>query len=563
MTIRRLRLISGLTLFVFLATHLINHALGLVSLGALEAGREVFLALWRNLPATLWLYGALTLHAGLALWALYQRRRLALPPWEWAQLLFGLAIPLLAVQHVFGTRVAHELLGTRDSYAYVLQVYWVLDPWLVPRHVALVLIAWGHGCIGLHFWLRLKPGYARWLPVTYGAAIVLPLVALLGFMVAGLEVRRLAADPQWLAALRAEAGMPDQAGRDQMAWLFGLFLAAYLSLLVLTLIARLLRNAWDRRKGAIYVTYPSGRRIAAVAGTSILDVSRAAGIPHASVCGGRGRCSTCRVRVAVGYEALPAPDDAEQRVLARVGAPPRVRLACQTRPTADVEVVPLLAPGADVTAARSRPGYLQGDEREIAILFADIRGFTTLSENRLPYDVVFLLNQYFRAMGEAVEEAGGRLDKFIGDGVMALFGIEKGAADGSRRALDAARRMSLRLAEMNAVLRDDLPEPLRIGIGIHSGPVIVGEMGYGAAVSLTAVGDTVNTASRLEALTKQFEAQLVVSEPVLQAAQAVLPGFPREDIELRGRRSTLTVVAVKDARRLKLDETPARTAPAG
>ncbi|MDJ0944618.1 MAG: adenylate/guanylate cyclase domain-containing protein [Kiloniellales bacterium] len=547
--IRRLRLISGLTLFVFLTTHLINHALGLVSLSAMEAGREAFLALWRNLPATLWLYGALLVHVGLAFWAVYQRRRLVMPPWEWVQLLFGLAIPLLAVQHVFGTRVAHELLGTEDSYAYVLQVYWVLDPGLVPRHVALVLIAWGHGCIGLHFWLRLKSWYPRWLPVTYALAIVLPLVGLLGFMVAGLEVRRLAEDPQWLAAL------PDAAGRDRLDWIFRLFLAAFLSLLALTVIARQLRNAWEGRRGAIQVTYPNGRRIAAAAGASILEVSRAAGIPHAAVCGGRGRCSTCRVRVAAGLEALPPPDDAERRVLARVEAPPQVRLACQTRPTADVEVVPLLAPAADATAARSRPGYLQGDEREIAILFADIRGFTSLSENRLPYDVVFLLNQYFRAMGEAVEEAGGRLDKFIGDGVMALFGIERGLADGSRRALDAARRMSLRLAEMNAVLRGDLPEPLRIGIGIHSGPVIVGEMGYGPAVSLTAVGDSVNTASRLEALTKELEVQLLVSEPVVRAAGLALPGFPRQALELRGRKGALTAVAVKDARRLDLDGT--------
>ncbi len=551
--IRRLRLISGLTLFVFLASHLINHALGLISLPVLEAGREVFLAIWRNLPATLWLYGALLVHAGLAFWALYQRRRLAMPPWEGVQLIFGLAIPLLAVQHVFGTRGAHELLGTEDSYAYVLRVYWDLDPWaLLPRHVALVLVAWGHGCIGLHFWLRLKSWYARWLPVTYGLAIVLPLLGLLGFMVAGLEVRRLAEDPQWLAALQATAGLPDQAGLDRLDWLFRLFLAIYLSLFVVTLVARQLRNVWDQRRGAVHVTYPSGRRIPAIAGATILDVSRAAGIPHASVCGGRGRCSTCRVRVTSGFETLPEPDEAEQRVLARVGAPPQVRLACQTRPTADVEVAPLLAPAADPSAARRRPGYLQGDEREIAILFADIRGFTSLSEHRLPYDVVFLLNQYFRAMGEAVEEAGGRLDKFIGDGVMALFGIERGPADGCRRALDAARRMSLRLAEINTVLRGDLPEPLRIGIGIHSGPVIVGEMGYGPAVSLTAVGDTVNTASRLEALTKELQVQLVVSEPVVRAAGVSLPGFPRQDLELRGRKNALTVIAVNDARRLEL-----------
>ncbi len=161
---------------------------------------------------------------------------------------------------------------------------------------------------------------------------------------------------------------------------------------------------------------------------------------------------------------------------------------------------------------------MQGSEREIAILFADIRGFTALAEGRLPYDVVFVLNRYFSAMGRAIESAGGRVDKFIGDGVMALFGIESGAQAGCREALAAARLMSERLAELNSSLRAELDRPLRIGIGIHCGPVIVGEMGYGNAAAITAIGDAVNTASRLEALTKDYDCELVVSDETVARA---------------------------------------------
>ena len=139
----------------------------------------------------------------------------------------------------------------------------------------------------------------------------------------------------------------------------------------------------------------------------ILDASRTAGIPHASVCGGRGRCSTCRVRISRGLAQLPPASDAERRVLARVGAPPDVRLACQARPMRDVTVEPLLAPSvapADAFGTDVR----QGHEQELAVLFADLRGFTRMAEHKLPYDVVFFLNRYFEAVGRAITQRGRR-----------------------------------------------------------------------------------------------------------------------------------------------------------
>jgi adenylate cyclase len=548
--VRRLRLVSGLVLFVFVLTHFLNHALGLVSLEALEAGRLWFLAFWRSPPATLLLYGALLLHLGLAVRRLYRRRRLVMPAWEATQLLTGLAIPPLLILHLLGTRFAAEVLGTEDSYLYVLLIYFKLNPASGLRQLAVMVFAWVHGCVGLHFWLRFRPWYPRWRPIFFAGALLSPVIALLGTLVAGRDALRLAADAEWLEAALARIKPADAEGPRLIGGVETGFLVGFFALLAFVFALRLQRDWRARRAGLAYLTYPDGRRVALTPGTTILEASRSAGIPHAAVCGGRGRCSTCRVRIGRGRAHLPTPDETEARVLARVGAAPDVRLACQTRPTADTEVAPLLAPDIGPAAALARAGYLRGDEREVAILFADLRGFTALSEDRLPYDVVFLLNRYFTAMGRAVEEAGGRVDKFIGDGVMALFGIEQGVEQGCRNALEAARRMATQLAGLNTALEGELASPLRMGIGIHAGPVIVGEMGYGHATSLTAIGDAVNTASRLEALTKELDVQLVLSEPVAARAGLDPAAFPRREITLRGRSEPLPVHAVADARDL-------------
>jgi adenylate cyclase len=256
------------------------------------------------------------------------------------------------------------------------------------------------------------------------------------------------------------------------------------------------------------------------------------------------------VRVRTGLPGLPPPSEEEQRVLNRIGARRNVRLACQLRPNVPVEVTPLLPSFAHAADGARRVDLTEGGEREIAVLFADIRGFTALAEGRLPYDIVFILNRYFDAMGRAVEQAGGRVDKFIGDGIMALFGIEGGAEAGCRDALAAARLMSLRLIELNQALHGELAEPLRIGIGIHAGPAIVGEMGYGNAAALTAIGDAVNTASRLEALTKEYESELIVSDEVIARSGLDSNLFAWHETEIRGKQERLAIAILASAQDL-------------
>jgi adenylate cyclase len=553
LTMRRVRLISGMVLFAYVSMHFLNHALGLVSLEAMEEGRHWFLTLWRNPIGSTVLYLSLLAHFALALWAVYQRRRLfGMPRVEALQLVLGLSIVPLLTQHVIGTRMAHESHGVHDSYTYVVLTLYHFAPEKGLWQSVALIVAWVHGCLGLHFWLRLRLWYPRWRSLLFAAALLIPVFGVLGFLDGGREASRLAADPNWLRAILATMNLPDRDGlaglqalERQVYWWFG-------GLLALTLAAHELRALLERRRGLVRITYPGGREVETIPGPTILEVSQLHAIPHASVCGGRGRCSTCRVRVTQGIETLPAPSTGETSVLARVGAAPNVRLACQVRPTGDVAVVPLLPPTAGPQESRPRPAHLQGREREIAILFADLRGFTMLSEKKLPYDVVFLLNRYFAAMGQAIEQAGGHVDKFIGDGVMALFGTDDrtDTSTACRQAIEAARGMSLALKALNKTLVHDLERPLRIGIGIHMGPAIVGEMGYAGATTLTAIGDAVNTASRLEALTKDFKCELVVSQDVAGKAGLDLDMWPAMETEIRGRSKKLQVRAVTKAHQL-------------
>ena len=202
MNIRRTRIVTGLVLFTYLTTHLLNHSLGLISLDTMEAGRAWFLALWRNPLGTSIFYGSLLTHFSLALYAIYQRRHLRMPFWEALQLTLGLCIPLLLATHFVGTRMAYEWYGIEDMYAKTVLSLWRQNPINGLRQASLVLIAWTHGCIGLYFWLRLRPWYPRYAAALYALGLLLPVFALLGFVQAGREVDYLIArNPEWIEQL--------------------------------------------------------------------------------------------------------------------------------------------------------------------------------------------------------------------------------------------------------------------------------------------------------------------------------------------------------------------------
>ena len=546
MKVRRARLVTGLILFTYLSTHLLNHALGLISLDAMEWGRGWFLFLWRNPLGTVALYGALLIHFGLALWAIYQRHHLRMPLWEALQLLLGLCIPPLLAAHFVGTRLAYEWYGVQDSYAKTVLTLWKLSPVVGARQALIVLVAWVHSCIGLYFWLRLRPFYSRYAALFFAFALLLPVSALLGFTQAGREVDFLIVrNPGWVEEIKKTTNSLGPGEGQDLVSVYDGIVYGFWACLGFVFVTRTVRQMHQRRS-SIRISYPEGRDVQVPRGFSVLEASRFAGVPHASVCGGRGRCSTCRIRVSQGFAAQPPPSAGERRVLQRIGAPPNVRLACQLRPTKDLSVTPLLPAGAQASDGFAQPAYLAGQELTIAVMFADLRSFTGISETKLPYDLVFLLNSYFEAVGAAITVAGGIVDKFVGDGVMALFGVDRDPQTGCRQALSAARAMVDQVAVLSQNMAEDIIEPLRIGIGIHCGPAVVGRMGYGTAIHVTAIGDTVNVASRLQDATKEYSCHLVISEEVARQAGLNIVDLPRHEVTVRNRREALAIFAVND-----------------
>jgi len=526
-TRRRLRLASGLCLFAYLTTHLANHAAGLISLDAAEAGRLAFLGFWRSVPASAVLYAAFVVHIGLALMALYERHTLRMPPAELARLVLGFAIPLLLVGHFTGTRVAWQLFGRDDPYARVVWVLWSPDYGL--QQLVLIIIAWAHGCLGLHFLLRYRAFYRDWFHVFFAIAILVPALGLLGFHAMAAELR----------ALGSVIPTTPQPGQAQTLDLVrhGL-LALFAVLLAGVLAARSLRTWRERRRGlTITLRYP-GLAVRVPRGWSVLEASRANRIPHLALCGGRARCSTCRIRVEGPAGHLPSPEADEARTLARVRAAPDVRLACQLRPSGDIAVTPLLRP------AQPHPDDF-GIERDLAILFIDLRRWTGLAEQQLPHDLVYVQELFFEAVGEAVREAGGVANQFIGDSVMAIFGADSDASQAAREALAAARAIGERMRALNERLAAEFGQRLRFGIGIHAGPAALGEVGYRDTRMLSAVGDTVNTASRLQELTKQYGVPLVISERVALAAGLDRSGLDAKELVIRGRSTPMTVYALR------------------
>lgn len=548
--IKRIHLWAGLIVAAYVIPHMINHALGLISLEAMEAMRGVSRLFWSGPVGEPLLIGAFLTHFFLALWSLYTRSTLRMPVWEAMQIALGLLIFPLILVHVVGTAGVQHFLAYEPTYEYVIASLWVADPMRGLQQSVMAIVVWGHLCIGLHFWLRLKSWYRAAVPYVYAAMVLIPALSLLGFASVGrMLAERAEIDPGYLARLFAPILMPNMAHMvtglklvEPNGWI------VFAILIISVLTARTVRRVWRNRHGTYALRLPDGRTFDAPHGQTILETLRIHGVPHASVCGGRGRCTTCRVQVGEATRHLPTPGEVEHKALMRIGADADVRLACQTCPTIDLTIHPLMPPSASARDAY-RP-EAAAREQTIAVMFLDIRGSTRLGERKLPYDVLFTLNQFFAEMSAALAETGGHYSNFTGDGLMAMYGVSGSIEDGCRNAVKGAAAMLTRLDELNRRYAHDLPEPLRMGLGIHCGEVIVGNMGPPTAQNFTAIGDAVNVTARLEALTKDFGCALVLSEEVALRSGLDMTGYEKRTTGVRGRVGEIIVYAIDDPRAL-------------
>jgi len=191
-------------------------------------------------------------------------------------------------------------------------------------------------------------------------------------------------------------------------------------------------------------------------------------------------------------------------------------------------------------------GGLEGSERLVTVLFVDLRDSTALSEAKLPYDLLYILNQFFDEMIKALKASNDHYAQFAGDGLMALYGLNaKNPAAGATDALRGSREMLARIDRLNSRLRGDLPQPLRIGIGVHFSEAIVGTMGPPASQVISAIGETVNICSRLESLTKQYDCAVIVSRRAAEMAGLDVEGRRLHQAMVKGRTQTVEFYALK------------------
>ena len=283
---------------------------------------------------------------------------------------------------------------------------------------------------------------------------------------------------------------------------------------------------------------PDGRTVDTDGSETILQAAVRAGVAYAHACGGRGHCSTCRVAILDGLQNCSARTPAEQAIADQLHFEPAIRLACQTTVTGDVtarrlvmdeedvELTSLFIQDADATAA--------GEQKFALILFADIRGFTTFAEHLLPYDVIHVLNRYFHEVGQVINRHGGYIHNYMGDGLMALFPAEEPCA-GTLGAIRAGLEMIDTVDRFKPYLQSLFGTSFRIGIGLHYGEIVVGMLGATDNRNVTAIGDAVNLASRIESANKEAGTELLISADAYANVEGHIHVGRRVRVGLKGK----------------------------
>ncbi|MBI2747764.1 MAG: 2Fe-2S iron-sulfur cluster binding domain-containing protein [Burkholderiales bacterium] len=281
---------------------------------------------------------------------------------------------------------------------------------------------------------------------------------------------------------------------------------------------------------------PDKTRFSIGEGETILEASLRASVPHAHACGGLAHCSTCRVRILEGLEHCCERNELERAIATPLRFGPEVRLACQTKVSGDLTLRRLVLDETDLEIAsqlaKTHLGRC-GEARTIAVLFCDIRDFTNLSQRLSPYDLMFVLNRYFFHMADAIERNGGHVEKFIGDAIMAIFGMDD-TPHVPLRAVKAATDMLGAADRMKSYMKAMYDQDFDVGIGVHFGEAVIGTISGGREEKLAAIGETVNVASRIESANKEAGTRLLISEALYRQVEKEVEVTDFLRVRLRG-----------------------------
>ena len=293
---------------------------------------------------------------------------------------------------------------------------------------------------------------------------------------------------------------------------------------------------------------PDNKNIKIAQDETILTASIRKEIPHLSACGGVGKCSTCRINIISGLENCSVRTEDEIKLAERLNLPETVRLACQTKVCGRVKYRRLLLDKRDLTLnsqLTTKKSGSVGTVRNLTIMFCDIKGFTPFSESLSAYDVIFILNRYFSIMREIIIKNGGEVNNYIGDAIMAIFGLKESRQQ-ILRTVNAGLQMLEAMDEFKKYLKEAYDRIFDMRIGIHHGEVIVGSVGYGDDKKLTVIGDVVNIASRIESTNKDAGTRLLISENAFSQVKDSLEIDNYLRLKLRGSSNLITLYEVRN-----------------
>jgi adenylate cyclase len=467
---------------------------------------RVTVLLWHSPPGTLLLYGAAAVHISLALLAVYERRTLRMPPLQALRIALGLTMPIALIGHFIATRYAFERFALPAEYSRVVAGLWASG----ASGLALGLLApgWIHGSLGLRYAFGHRRTWQRFKPVLFAVALLLPVLAGVGFVTMGraLEAQRIGRAPP-----------PPAVDAHQSEVLHGAregALLVYLALVAWIGVGRGWRSVAERRnRSVVWISYPN-RTVSVPRGWTVLEASRSFGIPHEALCGGRARCTTCRVRVVDGASHCPPPAHDERRALDRIAvSSPDVRLACQLRPTGDIGVEPLVSVAH--LGQRTVPQPLRAKDHDAALLLVDVSIETgSAAPSTAACDTIHALDRCLGLVAATATATGADLHKQSASSWLLVFRAAGGLAGAASRALAAADRIAAAAERLSASLADELGLGMRAALVLHAGRIAVGSIGTEA----TAVaGQPVDDIERLWARLPPSGASFTISRDAAEA----------------------------------------------
>ncbi len=277
-------------------------------------------------------------------------------------------------------------------------------------------------------------------------------------------------------------------------------------------------------------------------GNSILESTLAANIDHTHACGGNGKCSTCRVSINEGLENCSPRNEAELEIADKLNFPDEIRLACQTDITGDIAIRRMVADKMDMDIISEQfaedSKIALGSQQKLTIVFTDIVNYTSFAEKFPPYDIVHVLNRYYRLMNAIIQQYGGLISDVAGDGILAVFGMDKERKNSVLDAIHAIKGMNEKLEVFNKYLNDNFNTQFGIRAGVHYGNVIVGPFDTGDMKKTAVIGDNVNYASRIESANKEFGTKLLLSEAAYRQVDTKHPNHKVYETTLKGKTGT-------------------------